>query len=39
MPPESRYYEYFTDEASGEGTLQELPPTLHAIPRHDPPPQ
>ncbi len=24
-PPESRYYEYFTDETSGEGTLQELP--------------
>ncbi len=25
-PPESRYYEYFTDETTGEGTLQELPP-------------
>ncbi len=24
-PPESRYYEYFTDETTGEGTLQELP--------------
>ncbi len=24
-PPESRYYEYFTSETSGEGTLQELP--------------
>ncbi len=22
-PPESRYYEYFTDETTGEGTLQE----------------
>ena len=25
-PPESRYYEYFTNETTGEGTLQELPP-------------
>ncbi len=24
-PPESRYYEYFTDETTGEGTLQEHP--------------
>ncbi len=24
-PPESRYYEYFTDETTGEGTLQEYP--------------
>ncbi len=24
-PPESRYYEYFIDETTGEGTLQELP--------------
>ncbi len=25
-PPELRYYEYFTDKTTGEGTLQELPP-------------
>ncbi len=31
-PHESRYYEYITDETSGEGTLQELPRqiTIHS---------
>ncbi len=39
MPPESRYYEYFTSETSGEGHPPGTTPTLHAIPRHDSPPQ
>ncbi len=38
-PPESRYYEYFTSEASGEGTLQEIPRPPTPYPRHDLPRQ
>ncbi len=38
-PPESRYYEYFTDETSGEGTLRQLPrpatPFPHTTPLPD----
>ncbi len=38
-PPESRYYEYFTSETSGEGTLQEIPrpptPFRHTTPYAD----